>query len=225
MRTRRSNLTGTEIPLCSKHNKQTGRLCESFATKLSLERDNPACHDHGGARGSGRPILHGKRSKEYKDTVVDRQRRLDETLTSKAITKKDKQEIEKYGLNAQIEKYKKDNRIRDFNEYLATVYVLIDNIKREVSKLPGLVDVEDGVPILPDEFLIRIGALTELATKILEREAKVKYAEKFIITVDELTSFKSQFNYGMHSICSGCDKLKEVAAMIEGIKLRMKEDY
>ena len=219
---RNSNLTNSLIPTCNARTHGTGSPCKNFVAK-----EGDKCWKHGAGtkknRG-GRPLSSGKSSKYPTETLKEREEKLEVDLVSKGLTKKEKSELEKYGLLDEIENAKNNPAIRDFGTYIAFGYVLLEHIKKELDTLPGLIDMEGGVPILPDLFLVRIGALIDLITKALEREAKYKYSERYVLTIDEIRGLFSQILYGMRQVCGDCSKRDELAVVVNQAVVRMKEE-
>jgi hypothetical protein len=110
--------------------------------------------------------------------------------------------------NKFLEDARKDLNTRDFSEYISRVVAMIRDIEYRSEKIGLTADDAQ-----------KIANFCDLATKLIERESKVRLSDKYLMSIDEVRSVINQVVFAVNSVCPACPHRNELIMKLKEVKI------
>ena len=107
-----------------------------------------------------------------------------------------------------IETLKADPDLRSFDSHLATLKALSDDIRDRMEDIG-----------ITDDDRMKLANFIELSTRLLEREARIKSAQKNSVTYEELGEIIKRIAFTINSHCPSCPTRAKLATALAKIEV------
>lgn len=107
-----------------------------------------------------------------------------------------------------LQEARNDIGLRNFTEYIARVVAMIKDLEFRSEKIG-----------LTADDATKIANFCDLATKLIERESKVKMSDKYLMSIDEIRGIVNQVVYSVNNVCAACPKRTALILKLKEIQI------